>query len=82
VPNDQRLTKEDATRLYLAKLKAERGITLSARTLRGWHRRYRKDGAEGLIDGRRNNGGESDADDPFLAEVKTLYMGRGALSAR
>ena len=85
VPNAQRLTKEDATRLYVARLKSERGIELSPQTLRRWHRQYRQGGAAALIDGRherRMGGGKGRGDDPFLNEVKALYLTRSDFSAR
>jgi putative transposase len=83
VPNGERLTGEDATRLFLAKLKAERGIELSARTLRAWYRRSRgAKGAGGLIDGRWLKASKTPDDDPFLAEVRAMYMGPGGLSSR
>ena len=83
VPNAQRLTKEDSTRLFLAKLKADRGIELSASTLRQWYRRSRgADGNGGLIDGRRKNTFKANWEDPFLAAVRKLYMTRSGLSVR
>jgi len=83
VPNAQRLTKEDATRLFLAKLKTERGMELTARTLRSWYRRSRgAQGAAGLLDGRWEPAGKAPVDDPFLMQVRTLYMTRAGLSIR
>ncbi|MEI8194733.1 MAG: transposase domain-containing protein [Phycisphaerae bacterium] len=83
VPNSERLNQEEATALFLAKLKAERGLELSVRTLKRWYRQSRSQrGAGGLIDGRWGKAAKSGDDDPFLAEVRALYMTRGGLSAR
>ena len=71
-----RLTQKEATELFLSTLKAERGIEISSRTLQRWYRCYRKDGANGLKDGRWDQETKVPIDDPFLSEVRRLYMRR------
>lgn len=83
VPNAQRLTREDVTRLFIERIKRERGIVLSERTLREWYRRSRgKGGGNGLIDGRWRRDRKTHDDDPFMQCCKKLYLSKEGLSVR
>ena len=65
-------TIEAVTTPFLALLDTE-GLKVSRSTLFGWERCYRQDGVAGLVDGRwRHN--RTPADDPFLDEVKRLWL--------
>lgn len=67
-------TNEWGTELFLSKLAIDQGVTLSVRTLRRWHRAYRRQGAEGLKDGRWERDDKKLGDDPFLAEVVRNWL--------
>jgi hypothetical protein len=66
----------DGTRLFLTRLKAQRGVKISAETLYGWERKYRASGEAGLIDGRSARSNQTEEDDPFLAEVRRLWLSK------
>jgi putative transposase len=70
-----RLTKAEATALYIARVKADSGMELCYATLHRWQLQTRSAvGAAALIDRRVVGEGKAAANDPFLAEVQRLYL--------
>lgn len=63
---------------FLNRLLIDEGITLSRRTLYNWLAGYRLSGTAGLIDERWRSqqaaGSNPDSPDPFLDEIKRLYL--------
>jgi putative transposase len=64
------------TEQFLTHLEAETGTRISRRTLFYWESRWRQKGLTGLVDARAGNaqGAGSLGSDPFLEEVKRLYL--------
>jgi len=74
-------TVEQATASFLARLPADRGITITKATLYRWRAAYRSGGAELLKDGRWDKAGKAANDDPMLAEAARLFLSDNRLKA-
>jgi putative transposase len=61
--------------LYLGQAIKGVAMQVSRATIYNWHNRYRQGGLVGLADGRAGKSTKpNDADDPFFAEVRRLYL--------
>jgi putative transposase len=66
-------TREAATNHFCERLLIQRNERVSKATLYNWEASYRGEGLMGLVD-RRGNAASVKAADPFLEEVKRLYL--------
>lgn len=77
------MTTEQAMEQYLSRLDSLGGEKISARTVYYWWAAYSRLGLAGLIDGRwRTATTAPEAVDPFLDEVKHLYLDQRCRSKR
>lgn len=61
------------TAQFLQRLLLDDGMKISRRTLFNWHKRFRQSGLSGLVD-QRGKSDEPRQSDPFLEEIKKLYL--------
>ncbi len=66
-------SEREAVKVFLTRLEADEGVKVSTATLYRWRREYRSRGLAGLVDQRWLKRGP-EAGDPFLDEVRRLYL--------
>jgi len=65
--------REASTDLFILQM-ATQGVTLCRATLYNWSQAYKREGLLGLIDGRARRAAQAAGPDPFLEEIKQLYL--------
>ncbi len=66
-------TEREATAVFLRGLAEEQGGGISRETLYRWMKSWRAAGWAGLVDGRRDRGGDREGEQ-FIEELKRLYL--------